>query len=70
MIDFHLHSTGSDGTDTPSQIIDKALDLKLKAIALTDHDTIASIEEFLSYGENKDIIVIPGKEITGKISLE
>ncbi|KKM66549.1 hypothetical protein LCGC14_1480040, partial [marine sediment metagenome] len=39
MIDLHLHSTGSDGTDTPSQIIDKALDLKLKSIALTDHDT-------------------------------
>ncbi|KKM60402.1 hypothetical protein LCGC14_1542170 [marine sediment metagenome] len=63
MIDLHLHSTGSDGTDTPSQIIDKALELNLKAIALTDHDTIASIEEFLSYGEDKQIIVIPGMEI-------
>ncbi len=70
MIDLHLHSTGSDGTDTPSQIIDKALDLKLKAIALTDHDTIASIEEFMSYGENKDLIVIPGMEISARISLE
>ncbi len=63
MIDLHLHSTGSDGTETPSQIIDKALELNLKAIALTDHDTIASIEEFLSYGEDKQIIVIPGMEI-------
>ena len=64
MIDLHLHSTGSDGSDTPAQLIDKALDLKLKAIALTDHDTLASLDEFLSYGENKELIVIPGIEIS------
>jgi len=64
MIDLHLHSNGSDGSQTPSQIIDSALDLKLKAIALTDHDTVASLDEFLSYGENKEIIAIPGIEIS------
>ena len=64
MIDFHLHSTGSDGLDTPSQLIDKAVELNLKAIALTDHDTIIGLEEFLSYGEEKDLIVIPGIEIS------
>ena len=64
MIDFHLHSTGSDGLDTPSQLIDKAIELHLKAIALTDHDTIVGLEEFTSYGEEKDIIVIPGIEIS------
>lgn len=64
MIDLHLHSTGSDGLDTPSQLIDKALELHLKAIALTDHDTIIGLEEFTSYGEEKDIIVIPGIEIS------
>lgn len=36
MIDLHLHSTASDGSDTPSQLIDLALKLKLKAIAITD----------------------------------
>ncbi len=64
MIDLHLHSTGSDGSQTPSQIIDSALELKLKAIALTDHDTIALLDEFLLYGEDKEIIVIPGIEIS------
>jgi hypothetical protein len=64
VIDFHLHSTGSDGLDTPSQLIDKAIELNLKAIALTDHDTIIGLEEFLSYGEKKDLIVIPGIEIS------
>lgn len=64
MIDLHLHSTGSDGLDSPSHLINKAVALNLKAIALTDHDTIAGLEEFLSYGEEKDIITIPGIEIS------
>jgi len=64
MIDLHLHSSASDGLDNPSQLIEHALKVKLKAIAITDHDTIGGIEEFLSYGELKQIIVIPGIEIS------
>ncbi|MFX0001667.1 MAG: PHP domain-containing protein [Candidatus Hodarchaeota archaeon] len=64
MIDLHLHSSASDGSETPSLLIEHALELKLKAIAITDHDTIAGIEEFLSYGEIKEIILIPGIEIS------
>ncbi|MFX1394354.1 MAG: PHP domain-containing protein [Promethearchaeota archaeon] len=64
MIDLHLHSNKSDGSDSPSQLIDKALLLKIKAIALTDHDTINGVQEFLSYGEEKDIIGLPGIEIS------
>ena len=64
MIDLHLHSSASDGSETPSQLIEHALELKLKAIALTDHDTIAGLEELVTYGESKDIIVIPGIEIS------
>ena len=64
MIDLHLHSSISDGLETPAKLIEQALSLKLKAIAITDHDTIAGVEEFLSFGESKDIIVIPGIEIS------
>ena len=64
MIDLHLHSSASDGSLTPSQLIEEALNLKLKAIAITDHDTIAGVKEFLSFGELKKIIVIPGIEIS------
>ncbi|MFW9990099.1 MAG: PHP domain-containing protein [Candidatus Odinarchaeota archaeon] len=64
MIDLHLHSSASDGILTPSQLIDEALNHKLKAIAITDHDTIDGIKEFLSYGEKQKIIVIPGIEIS------
>ncbi len=63
MIDLHLHSSFSDGTEKPSQIINNALELNLKAIALTDHDSIDGLQEFLSYGEDKGLIVIPGMEI-------
>ncbi|MHA1147620.1 MAG: PHP domain-containing protein [Promethearchaeota archaeon] len=64
MIDLHLHSTASDGEDTPSELIDKSLKLGLKAIALTDHDTVDGLEEFLTYGEDKNIICIPGIELS------
>ena len=64
MIDLHMHSNFSDGSDTPTQLIDKALKLNLKAIALTDHDTIDGLEEFLSYGSEKDILTLPGIEIS------
>ncbi len=66
MIDLHLHSAYSDGSDSPSELIDLALALNLKAIALTDHDAIDGIKEFLSYGEGKDITLIPGIEISIK----
>jgi len=64
MIDLHLHSNYSDGFETPNQLIDKAIKLNLRAIALTDHDTIEGNKEFISYGEDKDIIVLPGIEIS------
>ncbi|MEJ2252625.1 MAG: PHP domain-containing protein [Candidatus Lokiarchaeota archaeon] len=66
MIDLHLHSNNSDGLDTPQNLIDKAINKNLRAIALTDHDNIDGIGEFLSYAEIKDIIAIPGIEISIK----
>ncbi|MFX1236889.1 MAG: PHP domain-containing protein [Promethearchaeota archaeon] len=63
-----MHSHFSDGLDSPSQLIEKALASKhdIKAIALTDHDSIEGVKEFLDYGEDKDIIVLPGVEISIK----
>jgi predicted metal-dependent phosphoesterase TrpH len=45
MIDLHTHSTVSDGTDSPSQLINKALASGIKVMALTDHDSIAGWDE-------------------------
>lgn len=44
-IDLHVHSNISDGTLTPSEVVEQAYQLKLAAIALTDHDTVAGIAE-------------------------
>ena len=63
MIDLHIHTTASDGDFSSKEIIDKALELGLKAIAITDHDTIDGIQEAIDYAEGKDIEIIPGVEI-------
>ena len=44
-IDLHVHSTASDGTLTPSEVVDHAVELGLSAFALTDHDTLRGIAE-------------------------
>lgn len=49
MIDLHVHSTRSDGTFTPSQLVDYAMEKGLTAFALTDHDTTDGLEEAISY---------------------
>ncbi|MGA1845709.1 PHP domain-containing protein [Deferribacter abyssi] len=62
MIDLHMHSTYSDGTLTPQELLNYAKEKKLKAIALTDHDTVNGIESFLSV--ETDILQISGVEIS------
>ena len=57
MIDLHTHSTASDGTYSPSELIDKACDLGLKAIALTDHDTLDGIKEAREAAKNRIIFI-------------
>ena len=64
MIDLHLHSTASDGTDSPAQIVAMAAALGLRAIALTDHDTADGLAEALAAGKQHDLPVIPGIEFT------
>lgn len=63
-IDLHTHSTCSDGTDTPEELIKKAKNIGLSAISLTDHDSFEGIEEALSAGEKYGIEVIKGAELS------
>lgn len=51
MIDLHVHSTKSDGTMTPSELVDYAMEKKLTAFALTDHDCIDGIDEAIKYAK-------------------
>ena len=62
--DLHTHSYFSDGTDSPKEILDKAVEIGLSAVALTDHNTVAGLPEFLESAKEKDILAIPGVEIS------
>ena len=63
-IDLHIHTTASDGTLTPSEVISQALKLKLKAIAITDHDTLAGSTEALQAGIPSPLDFLTGVEIS------
>ncbi len=64
LIDLHVHSNASDGSLTPTEVADEALSMGLKAIALTDHDTVDGIKEITEYTLDKDLEVIPGIELS------
>ncbi|MCF6175312.1 MAG: PHP domain-containing protein [Victivallaceae bacterium] len=64
MIDLHTHSTASDGTFTPRQVAGLAVEHGLKAVALTDHDTVDGITEFMAGATGNNIRLIPGVEIS------
>ena len=63
MIDLHTHSTASDGTFSPSALIEKAAKRGLSAIALTDHDTVGGLEEAAKAAAVHGINFIPGIEL-------
>ncbi|MEW6614682.1 MAG: PHP domain-containing protein [Thermodesulfobacteriota bacterium] len=63
-IDLHVHTTASDGTLTPSELVRYAKEKGLKAIAITDHDTIDGNMEALNEGARIGLEVIPGVEIS------
>ncbi|KTB47632.1 PHP domain-containing protein [Dehalogenimonas alkenigignens] len=68
-VDLHLHSTASDGVLTPAQVVRKAGYLKLKYMALTDHDSIDGIAEALAEAENfPGLTVIPGVEMSTDVA--
>ncbi len=71
MIDLHAHTNKSDGTLTPTQLVDYACTKGLTALALTDHDTVAGVEEALNHAEElraqgsvKVPEIIPGIELS------
>lgn len=62
IIDLHTHSTCSDGTYTPTELVELAKKIGLSALALTDHDTIDGLEEFQAAGKRNGIETICGIE--------
>ncbi|MFR3030868.1 MAG: PHP domain-containing protein [Blautia sp.] len=63
-IDLHVHSTCSDGTCAPGELVSLALEKGLRAFALTDHDTVQGIEEATRAAQGTGVEVIPGIEFS------
>jgi len=62
--DLHTHSSGSDGTDSPTELVRKADEMKLGGVALTDHDSIEGIQEFMGAKASDELRRVPGLEIS------
>ena len=69
-IDLHTHSTASDGTLTPSRLAEYAYRKGLRAVALTDHDTIDGIKEFCQKCRELGIEPVPGVEMSVRYECE
>lgn len=68
-VDLHLHSNASDGLLSPSEVIYKAIEKKLKIVSLTDHDTIEGTAEAIKAAKDyPQLVFIPGVEMSTDIS--
>ena len=63
-VDLHTHSNKSDGSMSPTELIDLAKAKGLTSIALTDHDTTAGLDEAIKRGQEIGVRVIPGVELS------
>ncbi len=66
LIDLHVHSSASDGSYRPAEVVRQAKEGGLTAMALTDHDTVDGLTEAVTEGERVGVEVIPGVEISAQ----
>jgi predicted metal-dependent phosphoesterase TrpH len=64
MIDLHMHSTASDGTDTPEQLITKCAKLRLECSSITDHDTVDAQTQAVAQAKKYNIPYLTGVEFS------
>ena len=65
-IDLHLHTTFSDGSHSPAEVVHLAHIAGLTALAITDHDTVEGIPASLPAGNSLEIEIIPGIELSSR----
>lgn len=63
-IDLHTHSSVSDGTDTPAELVGHAAEAGLDVVALTDHDTYDGLDDAVAAGERLGVEVVRGLELS------
>ncbi|VGO12960.1 3',5'-nucleoside bisphosphate phosphatase [Pontiella desulfatans] len=66
MIDLHVHSVFSDGTNTPEELIKMAQERGLSAMALTDHDTVGGIAPLMAAAADSPVEAVPGIELSAE----
>ena len=69
-IDLHTHSTASDGSMTPAELVRHAKASGLRAMALSDHDTVDGVDEAMAAGRESGIEVIPAIELSAVSATE
>jgi hypothetical protein len=68
MIDLHSHTTASDGSLSPTQLVARAAKQGVKALAITDHDTLDGLTEGFAAGKEYKVEIVPGLEISAEFS--
>ena len=66
-VDLHTHTYYSDGSLSPKEVVDLALERNVEILAITDHDVILGVSEALKAAEGKNIKVIPGIEVSSSV---
>ena len=64
IIDLHTHSSVSDGTESPTELIEAAVEAGIHAVAITDHDSTAGWDEAFAAASGTGLMVIPGMELS------
>jgi len=65
-VDLHSHSTVSDGTDSPTELVARMAEAGITTLALTDHDTLAGLPEARAEADRRGIELISGAEISAE----
>lgn len=63
-VDLHIHTTASDGTLTPEEVVARSLELGMFAIGITDHDTLAGVAPAMKAAADTGMHVLPGVEMS------
>lgn len=67
-VDLHLHTLASDGFWTPAELIDTLASSGFKVASVCDHDTWRSVDEAVRLGAERNLLIIPGVEVTARWS--
>jgi len=63
-VDLHTHTTHSDGFYTPEELVKKAKSKEIRALSISDHDSISAFSEAYNFGKKIGVEVIPGVELS------